>query len=1090
MGAKKLRYRCGGRSSRVITGLLKQSVCGYKRLGRNVVYGLAAFCLSACNAVESTDKPVVSAAPREALTNPEMFAINREPARASFFAYENDALAAAGNPQNSARFLSLNGKWKFHWVSKPADRPADFYREDFDDSGWASIEVPGNIERQGYGTPHYVNIDYVFPANQPLIPADYNPVGSYVKTFTLPETWRDHQVYIHLGAVNSAFYIYLNGHEIGYSEDAKLPAEFDLSPYLQPGQNRLAVEVYRWADGSYLEDQDGWSLSGIERDVYLFARPHIHIQDFAITADWDPQHQQGTLVASVDIAGKRKLAENHSLQLTLSDGETVLYRADKPVADPGQSVGFRRELPAIAPWSAEAPKLYNLSLVLQDGAGKVVEAVSQTVGFRRAEMRAGQFVVNGRAITLRGVNRVEHHPTRGRAVTRQIMEQDMRLMKENNINAVRTSHFPNDPYWYELADRYGLYILDEANIESHQYRDMGDAKPRELVTTSDEAYRAKFQLGYQPEWIAAHLARVSRMVERDKNHPSVVLWSLGNEAGMGPAFEQATRWIRANDPSRPVTYGGNGQGLEHYSYVDIYTPMYLPPDAMADYVKVPRDKPMIQLEYAHAMGNSMGALDAYWALIYAEPQLQGGFIWDWVDQTFLETDDRGRHYWGYGGDYNDGRNDGNFLANGLIQSDRTPNPHLAQVKKVYQPIYFTGFDEQAGTLEIASHYDFVDTAHLRYEYVIQEDGVDIQSGTLALPVIKAGETRRVELSVPAFSKVPGREYHLMIRALQAQQENLAPEGHLIAWGQFPLASAGAMAAAAKVEGALQLKNQGGYTEISGNGFAMRFSRQSGVLTSLKVQGIEVIEEGPTGNFWRIPTDNDRGWGMYYKLAVWNDASVNRRLENFEVSQVGSSQVDVKTAFTLGDNLATFELNYTIQANGDTDIEARLVPQKVLPIIPRVGLQLQMPAGFQALAWFGRGPGESYSDRKSGYPIGRYQGRVKDQLHDYSRPQETGNKTDVRWVSLTNEQGVGLKVKAAEPFGFSAVPLTQYALYDFDRVPRHVSELDVDEVVTLRLDYLQMGVGGDDSWGAKPHGEFLIPSRPYQFEFKLELLGRQ
>lgn len=1014
--------------------------------------------------------------------NPEIFGINKQPAHASFFPYGSVELANENNRANSPYYLSLNGQWQFHWVDAPAKRPLMFWQHGFDASSWAAIEVPGNWELQGYGKPHYMNHDYVFPANQPFIPHDYNPVGSYLKAFEIPESWQGRKVFIQLGAVNSAFYIWVNGEKVGYSQGSKLPAEFEISDYVKPGTNKVALEVYRWSDGSYLEDQDGWSLSGIERDVFVYATPQSRIRDFTVVADLDQDYRHGVfdVIAELDLAGGQDNDEL-SLTATIFEKDTVLFTASNSLAanTDSREIKISTTLDNIRQWSAETPNLYRLQLQLSGRKGEILQVLNQNIGFRNLKMDNGQFLVNGQPVIVRGVNRVEHHATGGRTLSRKSMREDIKLMKQLNINAVRTAHFPNDPYWYELADEFGLYVLNEANIESHKYMKIGNqAKDQQ-----------RHQLGFKPEWEAAHLARISGMVERDKNHASVILWSMGNEAGLGQAFEKAGDWVRENDPTRPLTYGGWGTNKGHtvVEYVDIYTPMYDSIWEIQDYLSHHPDKPIIMAEYAHAMGNSVGNLQKYWDVIYANPQAQGGFIWDWVDQTLLETRADGSVYWAFGGDFGETESDGSFLANGLLQPDRTLNPHAYEVQKVYQPLQFTAINADAGQFTVINRYNFRDLGHLVFNWVIEENGMEIARGELSPSQVGPGEHGKLSVDLSRLDKKPGAEYFVTLSALENQGNNaLIAKGHKVAWQQFKLAGVTSSVNTSAVGlPALTVVDSDQSISIEGKVFTLAFDKTSGVISSYAYEGLEFIDAGLTPNFWRVPTDNDKGWKSPEKLAIWHKASLEQQLKTITVAQPDASQVFVTTVTALAGGVADFTTQYQVAGDGSITVEGKLsLSQDKLPLMPRVGMQLQMPGNFQQLEWFGRGPHENYADRKSSAAVGHYHGLVSEQFHDYARPQESGNKSDVRWLTLSNGQGQGLKVQALSLINFTALPLGQHDLYTKDSIPRHSADVPVKDVTTLKIDWKQMGVGGDNTWGALPHDEFLIPADNYQFGFIL------
>ncbi|MFT5296929.1 MAG: beta-galactosidase [Colwellia sp.] len=1095
--------------SRVLFHKIKNLLVKNVRLFSLSLLGGGALLLAGCNNEVVKDNDIKQTQIKSSKVdwqNPEVFERNKLPARANFFAFESKKAAEIDDKAQSDNFLSLNGKWKFNWVRKTADKPQTFWQKNFDSTEWNNIIVPGNWERQGYGTPHYANIEYAFPANQPFIPDDYNPVGSYLKTFELPKTWQQDKVIIHLGAVNSAFYIWVNGKKVGYSQGSKLPAEFDLTDFVESGKNTIALQVYRWSDGSYLEDQDGWSLSGIERDVYLYATPKTHISDYTVTAGLNDTFIDGELVIDVEVVSEKQ--QQITIKATLLNNERVLFDVVNKPSD-NSIITMSKIIPNVKSWSAETPYLYDLVLELFDKNNELLQVINQKVGFRELEMKNGLFLVNGKPVTIRGVNRVEHHPIGGRTLTKSSMQKDIELMKQLNINAVRTAHFPNDSYWYELADQYGLYVMDEANIESHKYMQIGN-QPDKRQQTDDGAVVAKkksfnreesqkkHHLGFKPEWQAAHVSRVSRMVERDKNHPSIIMWSLGNEAGLGSAFEKSAQWIKKNDSSRPVTYGGwgtrNGHSIVDYS--EIYTPMYDSIEELTDYAINNPDRPLIMAEYAHAMGNSVGNLDKYWKVIYQHDQLQGGFIWDWVDQTFLETDENGNIFWGYGGDYNDGYNNKNFLANGLIQPDRTLNPHAHEVKKIYQPVEFVDFNQGKYLITFNNRYDFADLSHLYFSWQLEENGHVIKQGILKSPTVLAGQQGELILPLDKIRYKANTEYFVTVNAIENVGDNtLIPKESVIAWHQFSLTNKTEMGLAknnAPVTSTdnVTLSETAQILVIKGDDLVVSFDKNSGLLNQYKVNGMELVDQGLSGNFWRAVTDNDKGWGVHYKLNVWQEASIKQTLKSLTSKQINPSSISVTTVHTLADSIAELTTHYEIFANGKINVDTTFNPLKgKLPNLPRVGMHMQVAKELQQLEWFGRGPLSSYSDRKSSMAIGVYQSQVSEQLHDYSRPQESGNKSDVRWFTLTDEHGVGLKISSNKPLNVTAVPLNKFDLFDVKKAPRHSADVVLRDTTTVRIDMLQMGVGGDNSWGAKPHNEFLIPAKAYQFSFTLTPLTK-
>ncbi|MEL6870608.1 MAG: glycoside hydrolase family 2 TIM barrel-domain containing protein [Pseudomonadota bacterium] len=1071
-----------------ITGRAKGAVNrGVRACGRVTVFTLAtnmmmAGCTHQIDSVPPVDAPTISAPDWE---NPQVFAINKRAAHASFTAYESAALADNAQPQDSQFIQSLNGVWKLHWVDAPAQRAQQFWRNDFDLSDWADIPVPGNLELHGFGIPHYVNIDYVFPARQPDIPDDYNPVASYAREFELPGSWIGRRILIDFGAVNSAFYVWINGEPVGYSQGSKLPAEFDVTDSVQAGRNRVAVQVFRWSDGSYLEDQDAWSMSGIERDVTIRARPAQFARDLSVVADFDSGTRSGLLDVTLQI--ERALSEPASVEVryALSLDEVVLLQG--AVSGAEAQLSFQHKLPAVQPWSAETPTLYQLQLQVIDSASEAVEHIHQAVGFRHVEVRGGLLQVNGVPVTIRGVNRHEHDPRTGRVVSRASMEQDIRLMKSLNINAVRTAHYPNDPYWYALADRFGLYVMDEANIESHEYMQRGN---RENPPTS----RAQYQLGYQPEWEAAHVDRVVRMVERDKNHPSIILWSLGNEAGLGPAFEKATGWIKRNDATRPLTYGGWGtvDGHSPIDYVDIYTPMYDSIAELEDYASRPRKQPLIQAEYMHAMGNSLGGLHDYWETIYAHEQLQGGFIWDWLDQTLLSETEDGRTFFAYGDDFGPSpRPDSDsFLANGLLQSDRTLNPHAHEVKKVYQPI---GFVQQAdGDIRAVNRHNFLDLDQFEFSWHLAANGSEIARGPFRGVAAPAGTHAILTSPLNSMRLAANAEYLLTVEARpRASVVPTVDTNTVIATEQFAALGTRPQVAIGNSSQPLLVRTSPTQIMVFNERMQLSVDRTTGLLSGWRFDGQELLVSGPRPNFWRAPTDNDSGNGWVQRtLAVWRRASQHQTKVSLSVEE-REEHVRVATKHVLADGVAQFSTDYHVFADGRIDVRWEFEPLRSdLPVLPRVGQTMQLAVPDATLEWYGRGPHENYVDRKASAHIGRYTASVASQYHDYVRPQETGNKEDVRWLQVTDANGVGVRIDGSNTFGFSALPVTIEDL-EHDRSPdaahRHGSLINFRDSVTVNVDAVQMGVGGENSWGAKPLQKYLLPAKPYSFSYTMRAM---
>ncbi len=1009
--------------------------------------------------------------------DPEVFSRNREPARSSFIPFADRASALAGAPNRSPFFLSLNGSWKFHWSSDPAHRPVRFYEEDFDVSRWEEMTVPSNWQLEGYGVPIYIEAGLPFSSEPvpPRVPHQENPVGSYRRTFVLPGSWLDRQVFLHFGGVNSAFYVWINGQEVGYSQGSKTPAEFDITSYVRPGENTLAVEVYRWSDGSYLEDQDFWRLSGIERDVFAYSTPPTHMFDFLAVADLVNEYADGQLRVEVDLENHRTTASD-PLQVVMDlldeDDRSVLPQPmveDIEVAASSRSfVVFETTISRPKKWSAESPHLYSLVLQLLDEDGAVQEVVSRRVGLRKVEIRKGQLLVNGTPVLIKGVNRHEHDPEKGRVMSEELMLKDIQLMKRFNINAVRTSHYPNVPRWYELCDEYGLYVVDEANVESHGV-----------------GYDPDVTLANKPEWEAAHLDRMVRMVERDKNHPSVIVWSLGNESGDGVIFEKMYQWTKRRDPSRPVQY----EMADLRRHTDIFAPMYARIHILEAYGSERRQRPLILCEYAHAMGNSVGNLQDYWDVIHRHASLQGGFIWDWVDQAIEKTSPEGESYWAYGGDFGpEGTpSGGNFCINGLVSADREPYPSLWEVKKVYQPVHVEPIELASGRVKIVNRYDFTSTSELELIWAVVGDDERLAEGEMVSPDIAPHFDETIELPLPVIEPVPGVEYFLNLSFRTREASALVPKGHEVAWEQFKLPvgepeSAVELARAAKLT---PHENDNGL-RIVGDEFSVTFDTATGEILSMTYGETELFRSGPVPNFWRAPTDNDFGNDMPERLGIWREAGEKRIVNDVSIRQNSDRDVLIEVVATLPAGGSRYTTTYHVFGSGDILVENRFEPGGLgLPDLPRFGMRMRLSDALQNMTWYGRGPHESYWDRKTGAKIAVYRGRVWDQYQPYVRPQENGNKSDVRWVALTNEDGVGLLAVGMPLLNVSAHP---FGIDDLDPGPtkrqRHAIDVKPRDFVTLNLDYKQMGVGGDTSWGARVHEQYRLPAKRYTYTFRL------
>jgi beta-galactosidase len=1007
-----------------------------------------------------------------------VFGIHKLAPRASFFAYETEALAFGAQPDSSERFLSLNGMWKFHWTSSPRQRVRNFYRVGLDDRHWDSIPVPANWEVEAYGYPIYLDERYPFSASWPEAPEDYNPVGTYRHRFTVPEQWSGQQIILHFAGAKSAMYLYVNGQFAGYSQGSKTPAEFDLTTLLQPGENLISLQMYRWSDASYLESQDMLRMSGIERDVYLYSKPQAALADFQVHAELDETYRDGVFKVQAAIENRSDTAVQRQIKIRLSDGERILFEEEQLLDIlPGAMAGVSSEtvLKEVKQWSAETPQLYTLQLQLRDpGNSQNNQFVQKQVGFRSVEIKNSQLLVNGRVITIRGVNRHETDPLSGHVISRASMEKDVALMKQFNINAVRSSHYPNHPYWLELCDRYGLYVIDEANIESH---------PLAL----DEST----QLGNEMSWLPAHQDRLERMYYRDRNHPSIIIWSLGNEAGKGELFRSLYQWLKSVDNTRPVQYEPAGKD----EYTDIFCPMYPRPESLEAYGKSNPDKPAIMIEYAHAMGNSVGNLQDYWAIIDRYPSLQGGFIWDWVDQSLEYKDAHGKPYLAYGHDYHpDLPTDGNFLNNGLVDPYRNPHPHLYEVKKVYQPAAFR-WDAESSILKITSKNVFAPLDQMFLNWSLLENGVKIQKGVFDHFLISPGKQKDFRITLLPFKK--GKEYILRTELVSSKAAGLLGMGHEVAFEQFILQNYTPPEPSKSDEEALKILREENQISIYNNQTRLSIDRHRGEILRWTYQGELITEQAIRPNFWRAPTDNDLGNGMHRWAAIWKQATEEARPELSDLPVHAADAVRFALEYVLPGQIASLKVIYSLAPNGVLEIDYSFNPNKdTLPDIPRLGMFLTLPDQFTEMAWYGRGPHESYWDRKSSGKIGIYQGSIKDQFHRYSRPQETGNKTDLRWMEVFSERlclrtyprDQHLLNGSVWPFitaeldyveekdgGQSAsglVPLSS----------RHGADISYGSSVQWNIDHLQMGVGGDNSWGRPVHKEYCIPADAYKYSF--------
>ncbi len=1205
--------------------------------------------------------------------NEQVIGINKLPPRATSLPFADRESAIANVAESSPYYQNLNGTWKFNWAKDPASRPADFYRDDFDVSGWDDIPVPSNWQMQGYGVPVYTNITYPFYVDPPRVmgePAkDFtsfehrNPVGSYRRDFTIDPAWDGRHVYVQFDGVDSAFYLWVNGERVGYSQGSRTPAMFDLTDYIKPGKNTIAAEVYRYCDGSYLEDQDFWRLSGIFRDVYLWSPSKTHIRDFFVRTDLDEDYKNASLNIDLEIAnssGKKLSGIEVGIELLDASGNVV--HTSTVVGSIDETKTMTSAIPVNSPklWSAEQPNLYRLLLTLRDADGKTIEVQTTRVGFREVEIKNAMLHVNGKPVYLKGTNRHEHDPDTGHTVSKESMIADIKLMKQFNINAVRTSHYPNSLLWYELCDEYGLYVVDETNIESHG---MG--------------YGPK-SLAKDPKWGKAHLDRLIRMIERDKNHPSIIIWSLGNEAGNGVNFMANYDWAKARDPSRPVQYE---QAEFNDRNTDIRCPMYAPIDRIVKYANENPDRPLIECEYAHAMGNSVGNLQDYWDAIESHDVLQGGFIWDWVDQGLRKpippsyqvvdrrnseltgrvlgrvdekkgviggvvlpdtktlqltdamtlevvvhgdhaegfnpliskgdhqyllrldssginftlftdawiglnvpyanaklkagenritatfdgqnmrvytngellqpqevpgkvaasdfpvnvgrnsenvdrtcslpiqtariynralsaeevqspesrgddglvldldllavsplqpTSDQGTTFMAYGGDFGDRPNDGNFCLNGLIDPDRNPNPHLWEVKKVYQNIKVHAVDPAAGKFRVQNKFAFTNTNEWVPQVTLRLDGKVVGRATLKPFDIEPLSEKTIVIPTMRTDAMVG-ECLLTIAFELPRDTSWAPAGHRVAWDQFDLSVLDAGIKIVTVGGFKVTSSDDGMHVVSARDIEATVSEESGALMSLKAHGKELLQSPLVPNFWKIPNDNQYRNQYVNRLGAWKHAAEKMKIVGFDIDQ-RDTKVEVKVRGELPVGNAQCIITYTVYSD-HIGVQAEYVPgQGNVPLLPRFGMQFDVAKSLDQIQWYGRGPHETYWDRQTGGEIGIYESSADEMFHRYLRPQDAGNRCDVRWMQLTDNAGQGLKITGKQPLSMSVWP------YEMSNVESaaHPFEMQRSKHNTLCVDWRVHGVGGDNSWGARTHAEYTLPGKqPYRFGFIIE-----
>ncbi|UHG90717.1 glycoside hydrolase family 2 TIM barrel-domain containing protein [Spirosoma oryzicola] len=1043
--------------------------------------------------------------------NPAVISQNTEKPHATLVPFATEQQALTSTDWRTSPYVKLlNGTWKFRWLKHPNQVPGDFYQPSTDDKSWDNLPVPSNWQvvgaREGrpYDRPIFTNIKHPFPVTPPRITSDTNAVGLYRLRFTVPATFQDRAVFLHFAGVQSTCRVFLNGQPVGYHEDSMTPAEFLVTDKLKAGENLLAVEVINWSDGSYLEDQDFWRISGIFRDVFLYATPTTYLRDLAVTTDLDNQYRDATLKVTANVRSFSTTQVPYQLKVTLYDPKRALVFSEtlnsESATNTGQEsmVRLSKEIKAPALWSAESPTLYTLTVQLMGSDGKAVEAISQRVGFREMTLTGGQLLVNGKPVTYKGVNRHEFDPTTGRVIGRESMIQDIKLMKQHNINAVRASHYPNATDWYDLCDEYGLYVIDEANIESHDLWSKGQS-PAD-----------------KPEWRDAFVARGRAMVERDKNHPSIVIWSLGNESDMGQNFRDMADIIRLIDPTRPIHYEGRkpytGTSLTSF---DIISTMYPTVEDMVKLMEKDPSRPVIVCEYAHAMGNSVGNLKEYWAAIDKYPRMQGGFIWDWVDQGLRLKNKAGKEFTDHI-NYIDGANAGD----GLVNPDRQPQPEINEVKLVYQYVKLTtpaalsvSQIQADGSIKVnvRNTYDFQSLEPFRLEWEVIRNGEVIQRGGENNLVAKPGQTQVLTLpvhisevvdmrqvtgnarAVPAPGASLVSEYFLNVTIRLKQATRWAPAGHEVASAQFPIIAKPAVQPVVGMNRILALKvvQSPKAVTVRGKDFTVVFDKTSGALTQWLFRNKNLVTKAPQPSLWRVPTDNDEGGGDRSFAARWRQAGLDT---------IKAHPVDVKVEIrpqlvrvsctnelTAKDGTLTQETEYLVYGTGDMQITTSYKPSGTLPPLARIGMQFQLPATLNNLKWYGRGPFESYADRKDAAKVGLYEGKVADQFFPYTMAQENGNKTDVRWAELTDGSGVGLLIMSdlTTPalLNINARDYTDQALLKAKQP--ETQEVERGNVTVVNVDMAQMGLGGDDSWSPRVHSEYQLPAnKTYTYSFRM------
>ena len=1021
-------------------------------------------------------------------------AINRFPLHSHFFAYENRDAALKGDMRGSSNYLSLCGAWKFRWVRNADERPTDFFSTTLDDSAWDTMQVPAMWELNGFGDPEYVNIGFAwrghFKDNPPLVPTKDNHVGSYRRVIDIPASWNGRQVVAHFGSVTSNIYLYVNGSFVGYAEDSKVAAEFDITPYLHAGKNLIAFQTFRWCDGSYSEDQDFWRLSGVARDCYLYSRPTTaHIDNLQVTPDLDAQYRNGQLSVKVNMKGSAMFVfdlldpQGNHITRKVINAAKVKSRDGKPAV---LKHTLKFDVQDVKKWSAETPDLYTLVATVKHN-DRELESIPVKVGFRKVEIKNAQLLVNGQPVLIKGANRHEMDPDKGYIVSRERMIEDLTLMKRFNINAVRTCHYPDDPVWYDLCDQYGIYLCAEANQESHGfgYDDTSEAK--------------------KPQFAKQIMERNQHNVMTYFNHPSIIFWSMGNETVDGPNFTAAYKWIRQTDPSRPIHW----ERAELGANTDIYCPMYLTQKGCEQYAsRTDITKPLIQCEYAHAMGNSGGGFKEYWDLVRKYPSYQGGFIWDFVDQALHGTDAEGRAIYTYGGDYNVyDPSDNNFNCNGLVSPDRVPNPHMYETGYYYQNIWTEPVDLAKGVVKVKNEYFFRSLDNMSLSWSILEDGIETANGTVADIDVKPQETKQIELPFTVSTARDGKERLVNIEYRLKKAEPLMEAGQVVAYQQFsmgswkgndivtPTAEQKVMMAKEGKKAQIDNGKKSDVVAVNTHSVSVAWDKTTGLLTRYTVGGKQLLGEGGTlkPNFWRAVTDNDMGGAANRDYKVWFNPEMKLKSLNIKKGAKGSADVAVVTArYDMPTVKAQLTLTYNVAADGSMAVTEAMTTTSGADISPmfRFGMVMELPYDMDQSTFYGRGPVENYADRKLSQNIGIYTQTADEQFYPYIRPQETGTKCDIRWWRQTDSEGNGFTVMADKEFAASALHYSIADLNDGDeKEQRHTPQVPKSRYTNLCIDLAQAGVGGVDSWSknglALP--EYRVEYKDRVFRFVLKAL---